>query len=66
MAEFAVVAALLQAPRVRQSRCVQLHQLLSLSCMSLLGPQSCQPQRWGVVERRLPAKTQGRTVDSFQ
>ena len=56
MAEFAVVSALLQAPRVRPSRCVQLYQMLSLSYMSLLGPQSCQPQPLGSRREAAPCE----------
>ena len=44
-----------------------LHQVMSLSSVPVKFPVhgAASHNRWGVVERRLPAKTQGRTVDSF-
>ena len=40
-----------------------VHQTMSLGPCKDYSQRSGRPNRWGVVERRLPVKTQGRTFD---
>ena len=48
-----------------QAAVYDVHQMFPFLACPCSVHRAASHNRWGVVERRLPAKTQGRTVDSF-